>query len=161
LFFVFALWLPWQKGISFLDPVVLGAYASLGVVFAAPAVASGISVFKAVRDGLGLSWAMLSIGIATVYFTRTVVVGPNLESLAECGLFGLALSAAVSSIVAFTAARTTASNAKIVARLLLLALLALFFFQSGWLPDVALLGAAVGAGIAAICLLLLRRQAKP
>lgn len=161
LFGVFAVWLPLQKGISFLDPVILGAYASLGVVFAAPAAASGISVYKSIRNGLGLSWAMLVTGVATVYFTRTVAVGPNLESLAECGLFGLALSAAVSSVVVFTAARASAAVAKIVARLLLLTLLVLFFFRSGWLPDVALWGAAVCAGIAAIFFLLLHRQTEP
>jgi len=147
---VFGVWLPLQKGIAFLDPVVLGSYASLGVFFAAPAAAAGISVVQAVRNGLGLSWAMLILGVALIYSTRTVVVGPDLRSLAECGLFGLTLSAAVSSIVAFLARRTSGSMAKIVARVLLLGLLAVFFFWSGWLPQVALMGAGLCAGIAIV-----------
>lgn len=158
LFAVFAVWLPLQKGTSFLDPAVLGAYASLGVVFAASAAASGIAVAQAVRNGLVLSWSLLIIGVATVYLTRPVVVGPNLPSLAECGLFGLALSAAVSSMVAFTASRASVSIARILARVLLLALLALFFLKAGWLPDVALVGAALCGGIAAFFLILLRRH---
>ena len=153
LFAVFGVWLPFQKGISFLDPVVLGAYACLGVVFSAPAAASGNSVFKSVRTGLLISWGMLLTGVGTIYTTRSVVVGPNVVSLAECGLFGLALSAAVCGIVTFTAS-------KWVARLLLLSLLALFYFWSGWLPDVALMGAALSAGIAAVFALLLRNKGK-
>jgi hypothetical protein len=150
LFAVFGVWLPLQKGLSFLDPVVLGAYACLGVVFSAPAVASGISVFKAVRTGLLLSWGMLLTGVAAIYLTRPVAVGPNLRSLAECGVFGLTLSITASLIVSATAS-------KLVARLLLLCLLALFYFWSGWLPDVAWMGAALSAGIAAVFLILRRR----
>jgi hypothetical protein len=151
LFAVFGFWLPWQKGASFLDPVVLGAYASLGVVFSAPAVASGISVFKAVRNGLLLSWGMLLSGVAVIYVTRPVPVGPDLLSLAECGLFGLFLSLAASLIVAYAAS-------KLLARLLLLVLLVLFYFWSGWLPEVALIGAAASAGVAVVFGLLLRKQ---
>jgi hypothetical protein len=157
LFAVFGVWLPWQKGVSFLDSVVLGAYACLGVIFAAPQAASGISVFKSVREGWALSWVMLVTGVGVVYLTRRVVVGPDLQTLAECGLFGLALSSAVSSVVAFTAAQVSVATAKVVARLLLLALLALFYLWPGWLPDVALMGAALCAGIAAIFLFLLNR----
>ncbi|MEO5923548.1 MAG: hypothetical protein ABIR70_06955 [Bryobacteraceae bacterium] len=153
----FALWLPWQKGVSFLDSTVLGAYACLGVVFAAPRVASGISVFKAVRDGFLMSWAMLVTAVALIYFTRTVVVGPDFQTLGEIGVFGLALSAAGSSIVAFTAARASVGTAKLMARLLLLGLLGLFYFRSGWLPEVALIAAGICSGIAAIFLFLLRR----
>lgn len=153
LFAVFGVWLPLQKGISFLDPVVMGAYACLGVVFAAPMVATGISVFKAVRTGLLMSWGMLVCGVAAIYLTRPVVVGPNLVSLAECGLLGLMLSIAACLIVAFAAS-------KLVARLLLVSLLALFYFWSGWLPDVALVGAALSAGVAAVFAILLRRKSK-
>ncbi len=155
---VFGLWLPLQKGVSFLDPMVLGAYACLGVVFSAPSVAAGGSVPASVRNGFLMSWAMLLCGTATIYLSRTVPFGPNLVSLAECGLFGLALSAAASMIVALTAKRASPAAAKVVARLLLLALLALFYFWSGWLTEVALMGAAISAGIAALFALLLRRN---
>ena len=36
---IFGVFLPWQRGRDFLDAVILGAYACLGVVFAAPAAA--------------------------------------------------------------------------------------------------------------------------
>jgi hypothetical protein len=159
LFAVFGIWIPLQKGIAFLDPVVLGAYASLGVVFAAPAVASGMPVLAAVRTGLAGSWATLIAGIGAVYATRPVPVGPNVISLAECGLFGLALSVAASMIVEFSLKLASATAAKVVARALLLALLGLFYFRSGWLPDVAWMGAAICAGIALIFWILLRRRA--
>ncbi len=97
-----------------------------------------------------MSWGMRLTGVAAIYFTRTVVVGPNLLSLAECGLFGLALSVAACLSVAFTAS-------KLVARLLLVSLLALFYFWSGWLPDVALMGAALSAGVAVVFAILLQR----
>jgi hypothetical protein len=155
---IFGLWLPLQKGISFLDPMILGAYACLGVVFSAPSVASGAPVSSSVRNGLLLSWLMLLCGIAAIYLTRTVPFGPNLASLAECGLFGVALSTAASLVVAFTAKRASPGTAKVVARLLLLALLAVFYFWSGWLTEVALMGAAISAGVAGLFALLLRRN---
>jgi hypothetical protein len=157
LFTVFAVWLPLQKGASFLHPVVLGAYACLGVIFAAPATASGVSVLKAVLTGFALSWAMLITGVAAVYLRHRVVVGPDLVTLAQSGLFGVTLSAAASLVVAFLLTRTSPAAAKIAARVLLLGLLALFYFWSGWLPDVAMMGAAISAGIAAIFWMALRR----
>ena len=39
---LFGVALPWMKGVAFLDQVVLGAYACMGVVFAGPAAAQGI-----------------------------------------------------------------------------------------------------------------------
>jgi hypothetical protein len=59
--------------------------------------------------------------------------------------------------VAFLLTRTSPAAAKIAARVLLLGLLALFYFWSGWLPDVAMMGAAISAGIAAIFWMALRR----
>lgn len=108
-------------------------------------------MFKAVRNGLLLSWGMLLAGVVVVYMTRSVPVGPNLVSLAECGLFGLALSMATCLAVAF-------AGSKLLARLLLLALLVLFYFWAGWLPDVALIGAAISAGVAGVFAVLLRRK---
>jgi hypothetical protein len=157
LFAVFGLWLPWQKGTSFLDSTILGAYACLGVIFAAPQAASGVGVFRSVRDGLVLSWAMLLSGIAVVFLSRTVALGPDLQTLAETGLFGLALSTAGSAMVAFTAAKASPAAAKTLARVLLLVLLGLFYFRAGWLPEVALSAAAICSGIAGIFLLLLQR----
>src|SRR5262245_14842024 len=40
---VFGVFLPWQKGLDFLDSVITTAYASLGVLFAAPAAAQAFA----------------------------------------------------------------------------------------------------------------------
>src|SRR6266404_9994083 len=40
---VFGVFLPWRRGIEFLDPVMLSAYACLGVLFAAPTAAQAFA----------------------------------------------------------------------------------------------------------------------
>lgn len=45
---VFGVFLPWMKGIDFLDSVMTAAYACLGVLFAAPAAAQAFPM-----SGLG------------------------------------------------------------------------------------------------------------
>ena len=49
---VFGIFLPWQKGRDFLDAVILGAYACLGVVFAAPAAAAEFERVPTIRTAL-------------------------------------------------------------------------------------------------------------
>jgi hypothetical protein len=159
LFVAFGLWLPWTKGAGFLDTVLLGAYTCLGVVFAAPVAAETKTVLRPVLTGLVWSWAMLFAGILTVYMTRTVVVGPDLRTVAECGLFGAALSLAVTAFIAWLANAASENAARICARLVLLTLLAGFFLYSRWLPDVALRGAVISTLLAALFLELRRRQA--
>lgn len=159
LFLVFAFWLPWAKGVQFLDSVLLGAYACLGVVFAAPMAAESRTVLRPVLTGLALSWALLLLGILVVYATRNVVVGPDLRTVLECAIFGAALSTACASGVAYLAEVTSLSTARLASRFILLALLAAFFLYSGWLPDFALRGAAISTAFAAIILFLRRQRA--
>ena len=132
---VFGVFLPWQRGRDFLDSTILGAYASLGVVFAAPAAAAEFETFPTIQKALArvvisvlygemIAGALLVSGISTVYVlhARRIVVGPDLQSLAEC-----------------------------VVRFVFLGLLAAFYLRSGWLPIVALRG----AGLALLASLLL------
>jgi ABC-type enterochelin transport system permease subunit len=147
IFAAFAVWVPLRLGVAFLDAVVLGAYASLAVVFAAPLAAASGHVLRPVLAGIALSWAMLATGVVLVYLTRNVVVGPNLRSLAECGLFGATLAAAVASCVGYVRKVASENAARVAARVILLALLALFYLRSRWLPDVALQGAALLEGL--------------
>lgn len=156
LFVAFGLWLPWVKGVGFLDAAVLGAYACLGVVFAAPSAAFN-AIFRPALLGLVWSWGMLLTGIAVVYLTRNVVVGPDFHSLLACAAFGAALTLAVAALVASVASKTSEFVARIVARTILLALLGAFYLYSGWLPDVAWTGAAI-SGVIALLLLLLRAR---
>src|ERR1700687_2656268 len=98
---IFGVFLPWEKGRDFLDPVMLGAYACLGVVFAAPAAAPEFQkhptaqqalarVVTAVLYGELVAGAILLLGTITVYVSRAgrIVVGPDLRSLAECSALG-------------------------------------------------------------------------
>lgn len=151
---IFGVFLPWQKGRDFLDSVILGAYACLGVVFAAPAAAPEFEKVPTIQTALArvlisvfygelLAGAMLMLGITTAYVSRggRIVVGPDLRSLAECAALGLMLSWAVSTAAVLTSLRTSPQTAKTVIRLVFLGLLAAFYFRSGWLPAVALRGA--------------------
>lgn len=151
---IFGVFLPWQKGGDFLDSVILGAYACLGVVFAAPAATPEFEKVPTVLRALArvlisvfygelLAGAMLMLGITTVYVSRAgrIVVGPDLRSLAECAVLGLMLSWAVSTAAVWISLRTSPRTAKTVIRLVFLGLLAAFYFRSGWLPSVALRGA--------------------
>jgi len=153
---IFGVFLPWQRGRDFLDAVILGAYACLGIVFAAPAAAPEFDRFPTIQEALArvaisvfygevLAGAMLLLGIATVYASRggRIMVGPDLRSLAECAALGLTLSWAVSTATVWLSLRTSPRAAKAAVRLMFLVLLAAFYFRSGWLPTVALRGVGI------------------
>jgi len=153
---VFGVFLPWLRGRDFLDPVILGAYACLGVVFAAPAAAPEFERLPTIQNALArvaisvfygevLAGTMLLLGIATVYVSRggRIAVGPDLRSLGECAALGLALSWAVSTATVWLSLRTSPRAAKTAVRLAFLGLLAAFYLRSGWLPTVALRGAGI------------------
>jgi hypothetical protein len=154
---VFGVFLPWQKGRDFLDSVMLGGYACLGVVFAAPAAASQFESNPTTRQALArvlvsvlygelVAGAMLLLGMITVYLARAgrIVVGPDLRSLADCAALGLTLSMAVSTAAVWISLRFSPNTAKGVIRVAFLGLLAAFYLRSGWLPQVALRGAGIG-----------------
>jgi hypothetical protein len=163
---IFGIFLPWQRGRSFLDAVILGAYACLGVVFAAPSAASpfdgrptiwkaGARVVISVVYGELLAVTMLLLGIITVYVSNggRIVVGPNLQSLSECLVFGFMLSLALTTAAVWLSVRFSPTFSRGVVRLIFLGLVAAFYFRSGWLPAIALRGA--GVGLAAFVLLFL------
>jgi len=166
---VFGLFLPWQRGRDFLDSVILGAYACLGVVFAAPAAAPEFERFPTIQTALArvaisvfygelVAGAMLVLGITTVYVSRggRIVVGPDLRSLAECAAFGLMLSWAVSTATVWISIRSSPRAAKTAVRLVFLGLLVAFYLRSGWLPAVALRGAEISLLVSILLLLALR-----
>jgi hypothetical protein len=153
---IFGVFLPWQRGREFLDAVILGAYACLGIVFAAPAAAPEFDRFPTIQEALArvaisvfygeaLAGTLLMLAIATVYASRggRIVVGPDLQSLAECAALGVTLSWAVSTATVWISLRTSPRAAKAVVRFVFLGLLAAFYLRSGWLPTVALRGAGV------------------
>lgn len=166
---IFGVFLPWQKGRDFLDPVILGAYACLGVVFASPAAAPEFEKVPTVHKALArvaisalygelIAGVMLLLGLITVYLAhgRRIVVGPDPRSLAECAAFGLALSLAVTTATVCVSVRFSPRAAKGVVRLVFLGLLVAFYLRSGWLPVVALRGAGIAIVVSILCFLALR-----
>ena len=164
----FGVFLPWLRGRDFLDSVMLGAYASLGVVFAAPAAAAEFDqapstprvlarVAVSVVYGELMAASILLLGLATVYISRRgrIAVGPDLRSLGECALLGISLSLAVCTAAAWISLRFSPSASKTSIRLVFLALLAVFYLRSGWLPTIALRGAAIALLIFVVFLLAL------
>src|SRR5438270_5832038 len=80
---IFGVFLPFRKGLDFLDPVMISAYACLGALFAAPAAARLFAgrrpqsmrepawlAAKAVGYGEGLALIMLCAGVATLRVSR-------------------------------------------------------------------------------------------
>jgi hypothetical protein len=166
---IFGVFLPWQKGGNFLDPVMLGAYACLGVVFAAPAAASEFTVAPTTQKALArvvitviygelVAGTLLVLGLFTVYvsYGSRLVVGPDLNLLAECAVLGLTLSWAVSTAAVWLSVRFSPGTARNVVRLVFLGLLAAFYLRSGWLPAVALRGSGIALLASVLFFTLLR-----
>jgi hypothetical protein len=166
---IFGVFLPWQKGRDFLDSVILGAYACLGVVFAAPAAAAKFEKEPTTQKALArvvvsLSYgelvaaAILLLGMFTVYISHggRIVVGPDLRSLAECAALGLTLSLSISTAAVWLSVRFSPATAKSVVRLVFLGLLAAFYLRSRWLPTVALPAAGIALLASVLFFLALR-----
>ena len=166
----FGVAVPASKGLGFFDPVLLSAYASLGIVFSGPAAAQAFEkrpdslgqamkwIVKAVLFGELLAVSMLACGIGTVYLrNRAAFFPPDLESLAYAALLGLAASLAFASLAAWVAIAFSPAAARTAMRLVLLGLLALFYLRGRWLPGVVEIGTLACLGAAGIFLVLLRR----
>jgi hypothetical protein len=169
----FGIWIPKIKGIDFLDSEILAAYACLGLIFSAPAAAQPFisrpsfsqattRIYLAVLYGELVAMVLLGTGIATVYATHRggFVPTPDWITLAKSAAFGLGGSLGLSSLAAWLTIRFSKTVAMIAMRLLFFGLLVLFFFKGRWLPDVGLEGAAVGFAIAALFIMLLRKELK-
>src|SRR5579884_2578665 len=82
----FGVFLPWQKGLDFFDPVLLAAYACMGILFAGPAAANAFQnrpqsmaqalrwISVAVGFGEAIALAMLILGLATVKLTHKLLL---------------------------------------------------------------------------------------
>ncbi len=149
---VFGVFLPWTKGLEFLDSVITSAYACLGVLFAAPAAAQAFAadrpgtmagamarILMAVLYGECMAAAILLAGFVTVYLTRLgrVIFAPDIETLAFAVALGMAASLALATAAASITLLFSANAARNALRILFLLLLVIFYYRSGWLPDVA------------------------
>ncbi|MGD1092070.1 MAG: hypothetical protein ABSB35_08765 [Bryobacteraceae bacterium] len=169
---VFGVYIPWLKGVDFLDPVITAAYACLGILFAAPAAAQAFAndnpismpdviarIVMAVLYGEIIAVTVLICGFGTVYLThsRHFVVAPALDTLVAAGLLGITGSFALAAAAAWITLRFSANAARGAMRVVFLLMLLVFFYRSRWLPDVADTAALVCFVIAAAEFLALRR----
>jgi hypothetical protein len=171
---VFGVALPWMRGIEFLDPVMTAAYACLGLLFAAPAVAQGFAltpptsiiealarIALAVAYGQLMAGAILLLGFVTVYTTNRFAPPPDVLTLAEACTLGIAASVALSSISAWIALQFSAGVARNAMRVMFLLLLYLFFLKARWLPDIAIQASIISVGVAILAIFAIRRQLNP
>lgn len=166
---LFGVLVPAGKGLGFFDPVLLAAYACLGIVFAGPAAAKAFEtrptssgealrwILKTALFGEALAVAMLGCGIATVYArARGVVFPPDLQLIAYALILGFTASLALASMAAWLTLRISPGAARIGLRVVYLALVVLFYLDSRRLPDMLMTGAAFCLFAAAAFTLLLK-----
>ncbi len=169
---VFGVYVPWMKGLAFLDPVILAPYACLGVFFAAPAAAQAFEegvpvsmkavlarILVAVVYGEAMATAILLAGFITVYarHPRLGVFSPELVTFAAAGLLGVTASIVLAAAATWITLRFSAGSARRALRLIFLLLLVLFYLRSNWLPDVADTAALICLAISAAEIFALRR----
>lgn len=167
----FGVAVPFAKGLGFLDPLLLSAYACLGIVFAGPAAAHAFEkrpasalqaiwwVLKAVLFGEAIALAMLGCGVGTVFLrNRAAFFPPDLESLAYAALLGLAASLALASLAAWTVLQFSGGAARMVLRVVFLALLAMFYLRGRWLPQIYFIGTLYCLALAGVFFLLMKRR---
>lgn len=168
---VFGVGVPAGKGVGFFDPVLLAAYACLGVVFAGPAAAQAFEqrpaslpqalgwIGKAALFGELLALAMVGCGVGTVYATaRGYVFPPDLQLIAYASGLGLAASLALAALAAWMAIRLSPNAARIGLRLVYVGLLALFYLRGRWLPSVVETATVFSLLAAALFVALLRMR---
>jgi hypothetical protein len=166
---VFGVFLPWWLGYQFLDPVTITAYGCLGVLFAAPAAAQAFSesrprsmqeavklVAVSALYGEGMAIVILMAGFMTAYFRSRALLVVDLRALAGPIALGASGSLAMSAVAGVVGMLLPKDAARMALRIIFLALLALFFFRSRWLPDVEATGTLVCLGVAVIALAVLR-----
>jgi hypothetical protein len=171
---IFGVLLPLRKGLAFLDPIMISAYACLGVLFAPPAAARAFAsgrpqsmkeawwrTAKAVGYGEGLALVMLIAGVASVSIDRRRLLLPELDALAEAVALGLAGSIGLALLAGWMTLRFSAAAARFGMRGIFLVLLLLFFFRAQRLPEVPLRGVELSVAISALMIILLRREVHP
>jgi hypothetical protein len=148
---VFGVLLPWYKGLTMLQPLVVVAYALMAVLFVAPAASEFWSslespaaasalvrrVLGIVGYGWGIALAMLTTAIVTVnlaYRSPRLLIPPE-PFLASALTLSLTASIAVAVLCALLARRFSAAIAKSTVRTLFLLILLGLVFGSRVLPE--------------------------
>lgn len=171
---IFGVFLPLRKGLGFLEPIMITAYACLGVLFAAPAAAkafsmgrpqtmreAGVRAAKAVGYGEGMALAMLIAGVVTVSVAQGRLLFPELDVLGLGAALGLAASTALALFSGWMTLRFSAAWARVGMRLVFMGLLILFVLQGSRLPEIPLRGVELSVALSALMVILLRREVHP
>lgn len=172
---VFGVLLPHRRGISFLDPVMVSAYACMGLIFSAPAAVDAFdrSRPQSMKDALrrialaagygeGLALLMFLLGVVTINISRRGRVRlPELDILGESGFLGIAATFTMALFAGWMTLRFSSRTARLGTRAVLLFLLLEFWLHSSRLPEVGLLGAGLCAVIVGILTSLLHREVHP
>jgi hypothetical protein len=149
--FTFGIVVPWYKGFVFLQPWFIAAYASMALLFVAPAAAefwaaipfppsSGAvltKLFAIVGYGWGVVVVMLVTAVVTLnlaYWGGRVLIPPT-SLLASALVFSLTASTAVAAICAILARRFSAGTVKALLRAFFLVVLLILAFGSRFLPE--------------------------
>jgi len=169
---VFGVFLPWFKGVEFMDPAIPTIYACLGPLFGAPALVqllrdgdsgwgtTSARIAAATVYGEGMTVVLLLLGIGTVLITHRLayLYLPDPILLGEGLLLGFGLTLALTAMSAWITLQFSGRMAIVVLRLLFLLLFGLFVMRSWWLPSIAGWGALVTLGLAGCFLLLVKQR---
>lgn len=172
---VFGILLPYRRGIGFLDPVMVSAYACMGLIFSAPAAVDAFAksrpqsmkdalrrVVLAAGYGEGLALLMFLLGVVTINLGRRGRVRlPELDILGESGLLGVAASVTMALFAGWMTLRFSDRTARLGTRAVLFFLLLEFWLHSSRLPEVGLTGTGLGAVISGALIYLLYREVHP
>lgn len=148
---VFGVLLPWYKGLTMLQPLVVVAYALMALLFVAPAASEFWSTLESppsagavtarllaiIGYGWGIAVAMLTTAIITLNlaFRSPRLLIPAEPFFASALLLSLTASAALAVICALLARRFSAAMAKATVRIVFLLVLFGLAFGSRVLPE--------------------------
>ena len=172
LIIVFGIALPWNKGLAFLDPLMLSAYGCLGALFtawnAAFSFQRGASVKKieigrvilsAMLRGMGLVVILLAIGTTTVNFGRSGSIAlPLLDVLGEALLLGVTAGGALALLAGWLTLNFSSQTAMQGLRVVLVLCVVAFYQWPERLPENLLTGSAISVACGALLAGLLFRQ---
>jgi len=147
---VFGIGVPWYKGLDFLDPVIITAYALLAVFFVAPASAEAFAGAEPAPSseilrrsgtllayGWGIAVLVLVAGLTSVNFKmwHGHPLLPETSFLVAVLLLSFTLSALVIAVSAVLARRMTARTIKGVLRVTFIVVLIAIGFGNRLLSD--------------------------
>ncbi len=158
----FGVFLPWLKGVTFMDPAMPTIYACLGPFFAAPAAVQLIrqqegpqahalaKVFAATLYGEGMTLLILILAFSTVLLghSQAYLFLPDPILLGEAILLGLGSTVALTALSTWSAIQFSPGTAMTVLRVGFVALFAFFYLLGWWL--VAMITTAVAISFLAL-----------